>query len=633
MVSASRCREPLSSDIGLRTSVVQLSPRARLANLLFALVVAGTFGAEALYAQPTIRVRDSTISVSESGTIDQPVWLLSQPSGDVTITLTNEPPVLVTMSTTSLTFTPSNWNTKQTVTFSGVDDAVENAGTRRDTIKFTASGGGYDASTAKTILDVFDDDTKAIFVFGAPLSMRRDLLDVGNLVPLLEDEPKNQFVSLGSQPTGDVTISLAAQPPTLVTMSPMSLTFTRSNWNTEQTVTYSAMDDAVLNTGDNTVPFPRVAMITFTASGADYDGLARPGGIKTRVIVIDDEPQPLPYPLNEGSSYPDTREISIDPYWDPVVVRPTSSNPSVVTVTPAEVILAPGGRRTIGLTITAVNNDVHDEGPVTISLPIDMSPSPLWFPLRSRLVTVVDDGDPPAPPSDPPEDPEPPSDPPEDPEPSSSEPFVDLVPVFADTARIADLVVEVDQAIDPQTLPTATGGDGVLRYSLSDNLPEGLVFNAMMRQLWGTPTVETDSAAAMIYKVLDADADFDTLLFTITVTPPDLKPTFGDAMITDLFAEVDQSVAWPLPEATGGDGVLRYSLSNLPDGLALNAMMRQLYGAATATDTTVAAYTARDADGDTATLTFTVTNHRPEPATDLWGRDDCRPLCRGGPSD
>ena len=282
MVSASRCREPLSSDIGLRTSVVQLSTRDRcrsLANLLFALVVAGTFGAEALYAQPTIRVRDSTISVSESGTIDQPVWLLSQPSGDVTITLTNEPPVLVTMSTTSLTFTPSNWNTKQTVTFSGVDDAVANAGTRRDTIKFTASGGGYDASTAKTILDVFDDDTKAIFVFGAPLSMRRDLLDVGNLVPLLEDEPKNQFVSLGSQPTGDVTISLAAQPPTLVTMSPMSLTFTRSNWNTEQTVTYSAMDDAVLNTGDNTVPFPRVAMITFTASGADYDGLARPGGM------------------------------------------------------------------------------------------------------------------------------------------------------------------------------------------------------------------------------------------------------------------------------------------------------------------------------------------------------------------
>ena len=402
MVSASRCREPLSSDIGLRTSVVQLSTRDRcrsLANLLFALVVAGTFGAEALYAQPTIRVRDSTISVSESGTIDQPVWLLSQPSGDVTITLTNEPPVLVTMSTTSLTFTPSNWNTKQTVTFSGVDDAVANAGTRRDTIKFTASGGGYDASTAKTILYVYDDDTKAIFVFGSP-SSTRDILDTGTLVPLLESDPKKQYVSLGSQPTGDVTISLAAQPSTLVTMSTTSLTFTRSNWNEEQTVTYSAMDDAVRNTRDNTVPFPRVAMITFTASGGGYATVTRP---LTRVIVTDNEPIPLT--LNEGDSWPFTLTgLAIDEDWDPVVVRSTSSDPSVVTVTPAEVTLTPGGRRNLALTITAVDNAVQDVGPVLISLRAAMSPSPLWWPLapHSRLVTVVDDGDPPAPPPPPP---------------------------------------------------------------------------------------------------------------------------------------------------------------------------------------------------------------------------------------
>ena len=597
MVSASRCREPLSSDIGLRTSVVQLSTRDRcrpLANLLFALVVAGTFGAEALYAQTTIRVRDSSISVSESGSVDQPVWLLSEPTGNVTLSLTNDSPTLVTMSPTSLTFTPSDYSTKQTVTFSGVDDAVANTGTRRATITFTASGADYDGETKTMTVDVFDDDTKAILVFASPLSTR-DILDTGTLVPLPESDPKKQYVSLGSQPTGDVTLSLTNDSPTLVTMSPTSLTFTPSNWNTEQTVTYSAMDDAVLNTGT------RRATITFTASGGGYATVTRPN--PTLVIVLDDEPRPLPYPLNEGSSYPATSTVGMAPDWDPVVVRPTSSDPSVVTVTPEVVTLTYGPLlgRTLGLTITAVDNAVHDEGPVTISLPIDMSPSPLWFPLRSRLVTVVDDGDPPAPP------PPPPSDPPEDPPPSSSEPFVDLVPVFADTARIADLVVEVDQAIDPQTLPEATGGDGVLRYSLSDNLPEGLVFNAMMRQLWGTPTVETDSAAAMIYKVLDADADFDTLLFAITVTPPDLKPTFGDAMITDLFAEVDQSVAWPLPEATGGDGVLRYSLSNQPAGLVLSADARQVRGAATATDTTVAAYTARDADGDTATLMFTVT--------------------------
>ena len=619
MVSASRCREPLSSDIGLRTSSYKHT-RDRcarsLANLLFALVVAGTFGAEALYAQPTIHVNDSSITVNESGTHNQSnqgVWLgPTAPTGDVTISLTNDSPTLVTMSPTSLTFTPSNWNTMQTVTFSGVDDDVVNPGTRIATITFTASGGGYDGVTHPITVTLADDDTKAIFVFGSSSSSPIDRRnDDGTYLPVLESGTVNQYVSLGSEPTGDVEISLTNKYPTLGAMDKTSLTFTSSNWNTEQTVKYSAIDDAertLRNPGNWDTA--RVDTITFTASGGGYDDVTRPN--PTRVVVLEDEP--IPRTLREGGSLNRRFQgLYMAPGWDPVVVRPTSSDPSVVTVTPEQITLTFGPRsgRTLDFTITAVDNAVHDEdpvGPVLISLPIDMSPSPLWLPLNPHFVSVtVLDNDPLAPPSDPPEDPEPPSDPPEDPEPSSSEPFVDLVPVFADTARIADLVVEVDQAIDPQTLPTATGGDGVLRYSLSDNLPEGLVFNAMMRQLWGTPTVETDSAAAMIYKVLDADADFDTLLFTITVTPPDLKPTFGDAMITDLFAEVDQSVAWPLPEATGGDGVLRYSLSNLPDGLALNAMMRQLYGAATATDTTVAAYTARDADGDTATLLFTVT--------------------------
>ena len=693
MVSASRCREPLSSDIGLRTSVVQLSPRARLANLLFALVVAGTFGAEALYAQTTIRVDDSTIAVSESGTVDQDVWLLSQPSGDVTIslTITNEPPALVTMNKTSLTFTPSNWNTKQTVTFSGVNDDVDNTETRSATIKLTASGADYDGVTATFTIRVDDDEpTKSIRVPSSISVNENSTVDqdvslateptgdvtitlanqhptlvtmsttsltftpsnwntkqtvtfsgVDNMVsnpgtrpatikftasgadydglthtltinvnddeprkairffifylPVLESGTADQDVWLTTEPTGDVTITLANQHPTLVTMNKTSLTFTPSNWNTKQTVTFSGVDNMVFSTGRR-----QSATIKFTASGADYDGLT-----STRIVdVFDDEP--IPRTLSEGSTRMHFYRLLVRSGWPPIVVNPTSSDPSVVTVTPAELTWTQATSNQLqSITITAVDNAVHDAGPVTISLPINMSLSPprLWLPLQSLSITV-EDNDPPAPPPPPPP---PPSDPPEDPPPSSSEPFVDLVPVFADTARIADLVVEVDQAIDPQTLPTATGGDGVLRYSLSDNLPEGLVFNAARRQLWGTPTVETDSAAAMIYKVLDADADFDTLMFTITVTPPDLKPTFGDAMITDLFAEVDQSVAWPLPEATGGDGVLRYSLSNQPAGLVLSADARQVRGAATATDTTVAAYTARDADGDTATLMFTVT--------------------------
>ena len=197
---------------------------------------------------------------------------------------------------------------------------------------------------------------------------------------------------------------------------------------------------------------------------------------------------------------------------------------------------------------------------------------------------------------------------------SISEPYVpeNLLPAFADTAMIADLVAEVRQPIAPRKLPKATGGDNPLTYSLLGNLPDGLMFHAATRQLRGTPTTETDSTETMIYRVRDVNYDADSLLFTITVTPPDLKPTFGDTRVPDLVAEVDQAVVWPLPVATGGDRPLRYSLSNLPDGLALNSVWQQLQGAATATDTTIAAYTVTDVDGDTATLTFAVTIINPD---------------------
>ena len=196
-----------------------------------------------------------------------------------------------------------------------------------------------------------------------------------------------------------------------------------------------------------------------------------------------------------------------------------------------------------------------------------------------------------------------------DDEADTSEPYVpeDLLPSFEATAMIADLVAEVRQPIVSQRLPKATGGDTPLTYSLLGNLPEGLVFHANTRWLQGTPTTETDSAETMIYRVRDADFDADTLMFTITVTPPDLKPTFGDATIADLVAEVNQEVLWSLPQATGGDRPLRYSLLNLPDGLVFNPVQQQLQGAATATDTASVSFRATDADGDQAILPFAVT--------------------------
>ncbi len=73
---------------------------------------------------------------------------------------------------------------------------------------------------------------------------------------------------------------------------------------------------------------------------------------------------------------------------------------------------------------------------------------------------------------------------------------------------------------------------------------------------------------------------------------------------------VDTAIAaLTLPEASGGDGPLTYSLSPTVPGLTFNATasVRRLTGTPTAAGTYDITYTVRDVDGDTDSLTFAIT--------------------------
>ena len=93
-------------------------------------------------------------------------------------------------------------------------------------------------------------------------------------------------------------------------------------------------------------------------------------------------------------------------------------------------------------------------------------------------------------------------------------------------------------------------------------------------------------------------------------TPRDLRPSFGSASVpAQSYTEGTEIPPLELPTARGGDGRLFYALSpSLPAGLRLNRGTRRLSG----TPTTPQAareytWTATDADGDAARITFTVT--------------------------
>ena len=188
----------------------------------------------------------------------------------------------------------------------------------------------------------------------------------------------------------------------------------------------------------------------------------------------------------------------------------------------------------------------------------------------------------------------------------------DLVPTF-EQASIPDKSYVQNLAIDSETLPAATDGDGALTYTISPHLPAGLAFDPTTRLLSGTPT-EALPATLYTYTATDSDAadpDSASLTFTIMVEK-DLVPTFEQVSIPDKSYVQNLAIdSETLPAAASGDGALTYTISpHLPAGLAFDPATRLLSGMPTeALPATLYTYTATDsdaADPDSASLTFTI---------------------------
>lgn len=196
-------------------------------------------------------------------------------------------------------------------------------------------------------------------------------------------------------------------------------------------------------------------------------------------------------------------------------------------------------------------------------------------------------------------------------------PPTDLQPTFGG-ATVADQTFEVGTPVNLQ-LPAASGGDGALIYSLSPAPPSSLAFNRASRTLSGTPSVAS-SRRTYTYTATDSDAvdpDSAELTFGITVLPaPDPAPTFGDATVANQTFAVGRPVELELPEASGGDGALTYSLSpELPGGMSFDAETRVVSGTPDAPfPTTSYVYRATDSDAvdpDSAELTFQISVEDP----------------------
>ena len=146
---------------------------------------------------------------------------------------------------------------------------------------------------------------------------------------------------------------------------------------------------------------------------------------------------------------------------------------------------------------------------------------------------------------------------------------------FAQT--LADQSYDVGLAIDDLTLPAARQGTQPYSYTLTPELPKGLMFDASTRILRGTPT-EATAAKTYTYTATDASANSATLTFTIAIVQAEaltLTETVGDQRVP--VERLLKDLVFPV--ATGGIAPYSYTLTpELPSGLMFDAASRTLSG-------------------------------------------------------
>jgi len=200
------------------------------------------------------------INVAEGSTAAFQLRLSNQPTGNVVVTAAHfSGDTDITVQTAMpLTYTTLNWNVDQPVTLAAAEDVDIANGSA--VIRISASG-----VANKDVTATEQDNDTLQFVTSA------DALDVpeGSTAPFQ--------VRLSAQPSAavNVTVTRVSGDTDITVQSGAALTFTTSNWNTDQQVTLAAAEDADAANGQATIRLAGSGIPNkdITATEADNDTL------------------------------------------------------------------------------------------------------------------------------------------------------------------------------------------------------------------------------------------------------------------------------------------------------------------------------------------------------------------------
>jgi hypothetical protein len=297
----------------------------------------------------SVEETDGSTIVSETGTQDElDVVLDSPPSRDVVITVKSDDTGEAVLDRSTLTFTPGNWDVRQRVVVTGVDDFADDddqVTTLTFSVVAEASDEAFHGVPPKTIeVTTTDDDEPPGIV----------IVESGD-TRVSEDGTTDSFsVALTTRPATDVLLTVTSGDPGEVVVNPSTLTFTTNNWDVARTVTVTGVDDFA-DDGDQVTTIT-VAVVAVASDDA-FDGVA---ARVVNVTTTDNDERPGLIITQSG----DTR-VSEDGTTDTFTVALTTRPGTDVVLTVrsgdlGEVVVSP-----TTLTFTTNNWDVAQTVTVT----------------------------------------------------------------------------------------------------------------------------------------------------------------------------------------------------------------------------------------------------------------------------
>ena len=360
-----------------------------------------------------VTVSQAMLTVDEGGTASYTLVLNSPPRTDVSIGVTSNNTNVVT-ATALLRFTQTDWDTAQTVTVRGVEDADA---ITQHSLRLSHTVRSIDVAYNSLAVDpvgvtVRDNDMVGVTVTPTALMIREGVMATYTLV-------------LNSQPRFSVAIEVISDDAGAASGTSF-LRFTRANWNRPQTVTVRTQQDNDLR--DETVrlshrstsldtPYNsiitegvRIADVTVTVMDDDAPGVAgvtvtpttlmvAEGGMGTYAVVLTAQPSSgvriavasdnvaavvnpasLPFARDDwntpqmvtvmGVEDGNARSETVN-----VTHAVTSTDTAYAVITPAPVVVSVTDNDTVGVSVTPTALTVGEGSTGSYTLVLDTPPT------------------------------------------------------------------------------------------------------------------------------------------------------------------------------------------------------------------------------------------------------------------